>query len=216
MAKATHRGSCQLCGAVHKINAQTGCIAKHGYNVKYESFVGTCPGSDALPYEKSRDALPAAIDITKTSISVTDEHLKFCIKEAKENLKVKFVASISEGYFKTKKVAVIGIVSVSDDGRTIKISYTVNGEARESSLSLFSLSSEAREFIPKDRKATVSDFARAYVYDYEDREIRARLRYLRSHLVYLQNRYDCWEPGNLVEVADEPSTGRQKRRRAGR
>lgn len=64
MAKATHTGTCQICGRPQKLPSDM--LAKHGYKVAgYGFFVGTCHGSDSLPYEKSCDLLPPMIEKQK-------------------------------------------------------------------------------------------------------------------------------------------------------
>lgn len=54
--QATHLGTCQLCGAAHKVSKRTGRIAKHGYRVSRNGhsfgwFEGECDGSGHLPFE---------------------------------------------------------------------------------------------------------------------------------------------------------------------
>jgi hypothetical protein len=57
--KSTHSGTCQLCGRLHKLPGNR--AAKHGYSVQWSQFIGTCPGSDELPYELSCDLIVARI-----------------------------------------------------------------------------------------------------------------------------------------------------------
>lgn len=52
--KHTHRGTCQICGALQAVNPKTGDIAKHGYTVPNGYFLGTCLGSGNSPLQKSR------------------------------------------------------------------------------------------------------------------------------------------------------------------
>jgi hypothetical protein len=53
MAKqATHNGTCQLCGALQALPG--GRLSQHGYNVRWNSFVGVCPGSKYLPFEQDK------------------------------------------------------------------------------------------------------------------------------------------------------------------
>jgi len=52
-APATHTGICQLCGKRHML--PDGKLAKHGYTMDYGYFNGTCRGSDALPFEQSKE-----------------------------------------------------------------------------------------------------------------------------------------------------------------
>jgi muconolactone delta-isomerase len=52
--KATHIGTCQLCGCTQML--PNGRLAKHGYTVEYGwGFSGTCSGSGQLPFETSKD-----------------------------------------------------------------------------------------------------------------------------------------------------------------
>jgi len=55
MAKATHNGICQVCGALQAVNPKTGNLANHGYSVMWHSQHGTCPGSRQLPIQVSSD-----------------------------------------------------------------------------------------------------------------------------------------------------------------
>lgn len=52
MTKATHNGTCQVCG---NVQAHNGSMAKHGYTVDWGFFNGVCRGSDrpALELDKS-------------------------------------------------------------------------------------------------------------------------------------------------------------------
>jgi len=64
--KATHRGTCQVCG-----RAQAhfkGTIAKHGYTVDWGFFNGVCQGAEALPLEYDK-ALTESI-ITQLRVTV--------------------------------------------------------------------------------------------------------------------------------------------------
>lgn len=49
--KATHRGTCQCCGALQKLPA--GVLAKHGYEVaRWGFFNGICQGAGEKPFEQ--------------------------------------------------------------------------------------------------------------------------------------------------------------------
>jgi hypothetical protein len=50
----THRGHCQVCASVQAIDPKTGAVAKHGYNVKFGFFNGTCAGSGSLSMHVER------------------------------------------------------------------------------------------------------------------------------------------------------------------
>jgi hypothetical protein len=57
---ATHRGTCQKCGALQKLPA--GRLSKHGYTTKWGFFSGVCNGSHELPYEQSCDLIKGYIN----------------------------------------------------------------------------------------------------------------------------------------------------------
>jgi len=65
--KATHYGTCQICGSLQK--APNGRLAKHGYTKQWSFFTGTCRGSHELPFEESKDLLEAVIEGVKVSIA---------------------------------------------------------------------------------------------------------------------------------------------------
>lgn len=82
----THTGHCQLCDRSQAINVKTGMIAKHGYSVDWSQFVGVCPGSDHLPYEKSADLIGPEADVQERIVS---ERLKPRLAEVKSFAKTK-------------------------------------------------------------------------------------------------------------------------------
>lgn len=59
MAKATHTGTCQVCGAEQKLPG--GTLSLHGYTVRWGFFSGTCRGAGHLPFELSKDLIESAI-----------------------------------------------------------------------------------------------------------------------------------------------------------
>lgn len=59
MAKATHKGTCQICGHFQKLPG--GTLSTHGYKVEWSMFTGVCTGTGALPYEVSTDLIAAAV-----------------------------------------------------------------------------------------------------------------------------------------------------------
>lgn len=59
MERSTHDGHCQICDRLHR--APKGKMAKHGYSVQWNQFVGQCPGSNQLPFEQSKELIDNAI-----------------------------------------------------------------------------------------------------------------------------------------------------------
>lgn len=60
--QATHQGTCQVCGCVHKVSNTSGKIATHGYTVDHGYFNGECGGGYELPFEVSCDYLTKHIN----------------------------------------------------------------------------------------------------------------------------------------------------------
>lgn len=60
MAKATHTGTCQCCGATQKL--PNGKLSKHGYTVEHGWFEGVCFGAGELPFEQSKDLIEGLIE----------------------------------------------------------------------------------------------------------------------------------------------------------
>ena len=50
----THKGHCQVCGALHAVDNSHNGLAKHGYDVSYGFFNGTCSGADSRPIQLDR------------------------------------------------------------------------------------------------------------------------------------------------------------------
>lgn len=61
--KAINDGTCQICGCRQRL--PNGRLAKHGYAVRWNMFVGGCTGSAGLPFEQSTDLIERAIHAAK-------------------------------------------------------------------------------------------------------------------------------------------------------
>jgi hypothetical protein len=57
--RAKFSGTCQLCGHFQKLPNDR--LSLHGYTVRWNCFVGDCPGSRGLPFEVSIDLIEGAI-----------------------------------------------------------------------------------------------------------------------------------------------------------
>lgn len=72
--KATHKGTCQWCEAVHKVHPVKGTLANHGYKVIGGYFEGVCLGSDNKPFEQD-------CEIVRQSVIHSKEHLSALEKQ---------------------------------------------------------------------------------------------------------------------------------------
>lgn len=66
MAKATHTGTCQICGCNQKL--PNGQLSKHGYTTQWGFFSGVCSGAHALPFEQSTGLIEEKIQFVKKAI----------------------------------------------------------------------------------------------------------------------------------------------------
>lgn len=57
--KATHKGTCQVCGRGQKL--PNGNLSLHGYTTEWGFFAGTCHGALFLPFELSKSLIEEAI-----------------------------------------------------------------------------------------------------------------------------------------------------------
>jgi len=72
--KATHYGTCQLCGSLQKL--PTGVLAIHGYQVEWNQFNGVCHGTGHLPCEQSKDVAEAQIKRSEQYLAENPEPAK--------------------------------------------------------------------------------------------------------------------------------------------
>lgn len=73
LRKATHKGSCQVCGREQKL--PFGRLSMHGYTTKWGFFSGICPGAEHLPFEQSKDLIEEAIASARKKIIHLEEQI---------------------------------------------------------------------------------------------------------------------------------------------
>ena len=73
MAKATHKGTCQVCGSVQKL--PNGRLSKHGYTTRFSFFEGVCAGAGELPFEQSIDLIQGYIDDSRDCVETLHAEL---------------------------------------------------------------------------------------------------------------------------------------------
>lgn len=67
MTKATHNGTCQVCGRAHA--RRPSGIAQHGYTVDHGYFQGVCDGAHNPPIEESTELLDATVARLRASVA---------------------------------------------------------------------------------------------------------------------------------------------------
>lgn len=72
--KATHRGTCQWCGAIQRL--PDGRLARHGYTVRNHWQQGICPGSGHLPYELSAGLIAESVEHADAQLIMNEQKQK--------------------------------------------------------------------------------------------------------------------------------------------
>jgi hypothetical protein len=88
--KATHYGTCQLCGSSQKL--PSGVLAQHGYQIHWHEFTGICKGSGHLPFEQSKD-------VAEQQIARSEEYLKSNAKPVDPGWQFKFNSPEKVAYY---------------------------------------------------------------------------------------------------------------------
>lgn len=65
--KSTHKGHCQVCGALQMLPA--GALSLHGYKVAHGFFSGICHGAKAKPFEQAHNLVDDAIVRAKAALT---------------------------------------------------------------------------------------------------------------------------------------------------
>ena len=69
--KATHYGTCQLCGSLQKLPG--GVLATHGYQIEWHQFHGICRGTGFAPFEKSKRLALEQISLSEQYLATFPE-----------------------------------------------------------------------------------------------------------------------------------------------
>jgi hypothetical protein len=93
--KSTHRGHCQLCGALHKLPGDV--LADHGYTVRWGFFQGVCAGAGSLPYEASCGALVSAASSVQADIANLQAEIEVIRAASDGRVSVPILGAAPEG-----------------------------------------------------------------------------------------------------------------------
>lgn len=126
-SKATHQGTCQVCGASQKLPG--GRLSTHGYTVRWGFFSGICQGSGHLPFEESCDLIRAAIERASAQLKAVREFQAELRKPATEPKAYVSQWVSGDRYNKSCYVSYLSPICVEEvkysdgDGFYIKCSY---------------------------------------------------------------------------------------------
>jgi hypothetical protein len=185
MAKATHRGHCQACGAFHKVNAKTGGLAQHGYTTKWGFFSGTCSGSNWKPIEVSSKLIEVCIE------EAIEHHAK--LSEDADKVEAgtagKFVYIKMRNYDGSPD---FWVRMVADHGDEIEVESTPRYRGR------FNSETNVREN-PRFAKRRVHSYFGNEKYV---RYLRSRAQEVDQYLAWQRDRLANWTPGELEPITD--------------
>lgn len=190
--KATHKGTCQICGRQHKVNTNTGMLAKHGYTIDFGWFNGTCTGSDNLPYEKS-------CDMTKKSISLTNDYIN-TLKNKIESIKLwqvndeidivlyfgfnEYFKGSKSGYYNIKCKIVDNIEAYGKTGN-LGYEYVIDGKTIQ-----------RYERNPYGTKQNLMNHLIERNIKLIEKDIKACIEYINMQ----QHKVDTWKLVHLIEI----------------
>jgi len=200
MAKATHTGTCQICGCNQKL--PNGRLSKHGYTTQWGFFSGVCSGASHLPFEQSTNLIEDIVATVKRSVV----HLK---SQRAELLEMTDFCKV-QIKFHNRRVGTTEYHWVSAPAETMSISGWSGSELKSSY-------TEARPY-----GYSTETFKCAYIYtgrerdgDYENRPTleelikRANAEYVKSvidrDIAQMEN-YIEWQEKRLAEWVEKPLT----------
>jgi hypothetical protein len=188
---ATHYGECQLCGHVQKLPGG-GLLSLHGYEVRWNSFQGTCPGSRHLPYEQATNLLAGEIERQRAVIA----RLKRDVREiTSPSFKDVFVEEFVPANGKQR--------SYYAPRRLSPAEYTVKGTSRIDWMSLErgSEKSKAKNIVCYESRSVEALIA--FANRHEVAAIKGNIKTREEYCVWLQERIDNFMVRELRPVPVE-------------
>lgn len=204
MSKATHKGTCQICGRSQKL--PQGALSKHGYTTRWGFFSGVCTGARHTPFEESYDLISDIIVRCEREVEDLDGHIESL--EASEDCAVVEFSWYESGRFghrerqhskQTTKVEMVDHPATEDGyvNHEVFIYYEEKGETNRVSLSH-----------PNGYKGVqcsgYTPTVKAAVDALNQHEIWAtkkRIKQLEEYIVWQTDRVTNWKPGKLTPVS---------------
>ena len=202
----THKGHCQVCGRVQAVSTNDNLLAKHGYDVQFGFFNGTCIGSDKEPLEVSKRIAEVTISNMKNAIEekreeietftgVTQMPVVFTTRnmwgrvvyddsgKVVRELKIKQIGLSSNTKLKDyEEVQMIDVVSLGDVIETYDCVYD-KGEYKKYD------SSDVQRLVEEQNKIWI-------------RESNEYISYAINHIAFLQDLIERVHGNALINVAD--------------
>lgn len=198
--KATHRGTCQACGRVQMLPADT--LSLHGYTKQWGWFAGTCFGSRCLPLEISKDLIEVCIKRSEQAIKALQaERAGLIVIPTPETKAWKHIyVSASRGSRYEWKLGTI-TEQTQTYGDTKVTSWIWTGEqtAREVEMKIKPLTDVIRSYDMMDVKGVVGVITQLN-YKYVLSVVDAGIKNHKSYIQWQRERIKDWSPKPLMPL----------------
>lgn len=195
MAKATHSGTCQICGRSQKL--PKGRLSNHGYTVDWGFFNGTCHGAQGLPFEQSTNLVESMItnvkaDIADLQAEILDLQIQTDFVWMRVYYSYKDHPNGKGGYMWEKIPSETIKVTNYSDEHHVHVTFAVM------CLKNVGTPYEVAQF---DREATTVEAAVVSQNKNYTQELIKRIAQLQSYVEWQQERVANWKPQELTPVA---------------
>ncbi len=195
--KATHQGSCQICGREQKL--PKGRLSLHGYTTRWGFFNGICSGSKELPFEQSIDLIDQRIaecELEIMTLSARSAELKAGVVDGtKAMVHARVYRNRYEADYVWQNVEIVLEPSYFSDSRNAQMYHaTYLGETRTGEKKM--LAALNNENFPNLYEAQVHLNTNYAVY-----RLDAHVKQLQQYITWQRERIANWKPTPLKEVA---------------
>jgi hypothetical protein len=198
MAKATHSGTCQLCGRGQKL--PNGVLSKHGYTVDWGFFSGTCRGSAGRPFEESTDLIEKMIKRCEAQIVRLGEDVKE-MRAYKGNMAYRsnYYSHGERGYGRSSGYA-LEYVEIKELVRTMEDGYVLKTYSSDRLIAPEKQHPSSKDlstpFECKDLPAVIKDLNEKYI----KRTLEGEINKIQRYITWQKERVANWKPGKLTPV----------------
>lgn len=187
--KATHSGTCQVCGAHQKL--PRGLLSKHGYNVQWGFFSGVCNGTAYLPFEQSCDRVELAIRAADAQIVAIRERIEVLRSATGNKAWVNYYGKDATGYksgYRWEECEIVERHIVLTTGYEYDKIVYVGPDGKDHETGHYQ----------EDRSVagTVAHLNGVYI----EQVLQKRIAKLKQYVAWQQERVANWKPGELTPV----------------
>lgn len=210
--RAEYQGECQVCGRVQKL--PDGNLAKHGYNVTWGRFQGTCPGSNHLPWEVNKDLVQGAVESAREQLT-TQEALIARIESLVDGAEVYYSRSYGHddpnlplALYTARGLPRGGYTPERGHLTVIEQTYEFGGGG---SYMIIHWVSDRDGHTEKLNQRTVAEATKTHNAFYVKSDLAPHAKFLSGYIDWQTKRLAAWAPKPLTPVEKEKPTGQFSR-----